>query len=228
MKDVVMVEFFNSLFPGLGFFVEAMWRLFVFFFVLPIQLLVRLFSTTQVATSPKQAESDQGENARQAGCQRVVLAFANHLGFIAREVITRIEIEQLIDSGISPDELEKEIHARIEAEPGIILGTHTNYNHYIKLPYSLRDKHMYICGRTGSGKSNFIRSIINQDIANGCGVGVIAPEAEMLTEEIMPYIDDSRIDDVVYVNPADTDYPIPFNPLQLEEGEVLIFVLMTI
>ena len=58
-----------------------------------------------------------------------------------------------------------------------------------------------------------------QDLANGCGVGVLAPEAELLTEEILPYIPEDRMDDVVYINPADTEYPIPFNPLELEEGE---------
>ena len=61
--------------------------------------------------------------------------------------------------------------------------------------------------------------MLMQDIANGCGVGVLAPEAEMLTEEILPYIPEDRIDDVVYVNPADTEYPIPFNPLQLDTEE---------
>jgi len=40
---------------------------------------------------------------------------------------------------------------------------------------------------------------------------VLAPEQELLTEEILPYIPHDRIDDVVYMNPSDTDYPIPFN-----------------
>ena len=48
--------------------------------------------------------------------------------------------------------------------------------------------------------------MIYQDIEKGNGVGVIAPEAEMITEEIMPYIPEHRIDDVIYFNPADTDY----------------------
>ena len=57
-----------------------------------------------------------------------------------------------------------------------------------------------------------------QDIENGCGVGVLAPEAELLTDEILPYIPPERMDDVVYVNPADIEFPIPINPLHLEEG----------
>jgi hypothetical protein len=78
---------------------------------------------------------------------------------------------------------------------------------------------MYIIGRSGYGKTNTIRQIVMQDIENGFGVGVIAPEAELLTDEILPYIPEERIDDVVYINPSDSEYPIPFNPLQLDFGE---------
>ena len=49
--------------------------------------------------------------------------------------------------------------------------------------------------------------------------GVLAPEAEILTEEILPYIPEERIDYVVYFNPADMDLPIAINSLYLEEGE---------
>jgi hypothetical protein len=61
--------------------------------------------------------------------------------------------------------------------------------------------------------------MILQDLQYGHGIGVLAPELELLTEEILPYIPENRIDDVVFINPADTDNPIPFNPLQLDEGE---------
>jgi hypothetical protein len=79
--------------------------------------------------------------------------------------------------------------------------------------------HCYLIGRSGSGKTNLIRGMLLQDIFYGRGVGVLAPEQELLTEEILPYIPENRIDDVVYVNPADSSYPIAFNPLHLEEGE---------
>ena len=158
------------------------------------------------------------ETKRQAGCREVVLGYANHLGYIARECMSREEIEQKIDSGIDPQDLANEIQARIDARPGIVLGNQTYLNHQIKLPYSYRDRHIYIVGRSGSGKTNLIRNMMMQDLANGCGVGVLAPEAELLTEGILPYIPEDRIDDVVYINPADTEYPIPFNPLELDEG----------
>jgi hypothetical protein len=52
--------------------------------------------------------------------------------------------------------------------------------------------------------------MVFQDLAQGGGIGIIAPEQELLTEEIMPYIPENRIDDVVYFNPSDTLSPIPF------------------
>ena len=61
--------------------------------------------------------------------------------------------------------------------------------------------------------------MILQDLAFGNGVGVIAPEAEMIHEELLPFIPDDRIKDVIYFNPNDEDAPVSFNPLHLDEGE---------
>ena len=130
-----MIDFLNSLNPLLGTLVEAMWRLFLVIFVLPTQLLIRLFSTTSGSRySSQSSKSQQDENARQAGCREVVLAYANHLGYIARECISREEIEKLIDDGISPDDLEREIQERIDEAPGIILGTQTYHHHSHQTP----------------------------------------------------------------------------------------------
>jgi hypothetical protein len=87
----------------------------------------------------------------------------------------------------------------------------------VKLPHTLRDRHMYIIGRSGSGKTNLIRLMALQDITLGNGIGMLAPEQELLTEEILPYIPEDRVDDVVYFNPADRQNPIPLNPLFLDE-----------
>jgi hypothetical protein len=186
-----------------------------------IRATAAAFTATNT-TSSRETRRDlsaEAESQRQAGCREVVLGYANHLGYIARQTMTREEIERKIDSGISPDDLAEEIQSRINAIPGIILGEQMYTGHLIKLPYSWRDRHVYSVGRSGSGKTNLIRTAFLSDIANGCGVGVLAPEAELLTEEILPYIPEDRIDDVVYINPADTQQPIPFNPLQLDPGE---------
>ena len=81
-----------------------------------------------------------------------------------------------------------------------------------------RDRHTYIIGKSGSGKTTLMLNMIYQDLKAGNGLGVIAPEQEMLTEQILPYIPENRIDDVIYFNPADSN-PIPFNPLNLDPDE---------
>ena len=155
-----------------------------------------------------------------AGCRDVVVQFARVYGHIARECMSREELEAKIDNGIAPQDLADELYKRIDAMPGVVLGVNTmNPNIEIKLPASLRDRHCYIIGKSGSGKTNLIRNMLMQDLTADNGIGIIAPEQELLTEEIMPYIPEERIDDVVYFNPADTVSPIPFNPLYLADGE---------
>jgi hypothetical protein len=160
------------------------------------------------------------ESERMAGCRDVVLQFARVYGHIARDCMSREELEKLIDDGIAPQDLTNELYRRINAFPGIVLGVNTmNPDIQIKLPDTQRTRHCYIIGKSGSGKTNLIRLMLMQDLARDNGIGIIAPEQELLTEEIMPYIPDDRLDDVVYFNPADTVSPIPFNPLYLADGE---------
>lgn len=76
-----------------------------------------------------------------------------------------------------------------------------------------RRRHMYIIGKTGTGKTTMIENMIVQDIIAGNGVAFVDPHGESV-EKIINYIPSSRINDVVYFNPADLDYPIAFNPLE--------------
>jgi hypothetical protein len=186
------------------------------------RLLARVFikmgnSTRRPAKTPKALLTEQ---ERMAACRDVVMHFAVAYGHIARECMSREELEAKIDSGIAPQDLSAELHSRIAAMPGVVLGVNTiNSSVEIKLPAPLRDRHCYIIGKSGSGKTNLIRNMVFQDLGQGGGIGIIAPEQELLTEEIMPYIPEQRIDDVVYFNPSDTQSPIPFNPLFLADGE---------
>lgn len=75
-----------------------------------------------------------------------------------------------------------------------------------------RRQHVYISGQTGTGKSTLLRNMIAQDILLGQGVGVLDPHGD-LAEELLDLIPSGRTRDVVYFNPADTAYPVPFNLL---------------
>jgi hypothetical protein len=76
-----------------------------------------------------------------------------------------------------------------------------------------RRRHIYIIGKTGMGKTTMIENMIVQDINAGFGVTFVDPHGESV-EKILNYIPNSRVNDVVYFNPADLDYPIAFNPLE--------------
>ena len=75
---------------------------------------------------------------------------------------------------------------------------------------------MYVIGKTGTGKSVFIHNMILQDIMNGEGVCVVDPHGE-LVEEILTKIPKSREKDIIYFNPADTEYHVGFNVLELPD-----------
>jgi len=72
---------------------------------------------------------------------------------------------------------------------------------------------MYIIGKTGMGKTTMIENMVIQDIIAGEGVAFVDPHGDSI-EKILNYIPSNRVNDVVYLNPADTDFPIAFNPLE--------------
>lgn len=77
-----------------------------------------------------------------------------------------------------------------------------------------RRQHMYVLGKSGTGKSALLHNMIIQNIENGEGLCVVDPHGE-LVEDVLKSIPEHRMKDVVYFNPADTDFHIGFNVLEL-------------
>lgn len=78
-----------------------------------------------------------------------------------------------------------------------------------------RRKHMYIIGKTGTGKSTMIANMAVNDMRNGEGVAVIDPHGD-LCEVLLDYIPSHRINDVAYLDPADIEHPFRLNPLEVK------------
>jgi len=76
-----------------------------------------------------------------------------------------------------------------------------------------RRRHVYIIGKTGMGKTELLKNMAIQDIQKGKGLGFIDPHGEA-AEDLLDYIPSRRVNDVVYFNPADIEYPIPFNVME--------------
>ncbi len=79
-----------------------------------------------------------------------------------------------------------------------------------------RRQHVYVVGKTGTGKSALLNNMIAQDIANGEGLAVVDPHGE-LVEDILKIVPKEREKDIIYFNPADTDFHIGFNILELPD-----------
>lgn len=79
-----------------------------------------------------------------------------------------------------------------------------------------RGRHIYILGQTGTGKSGALELLTLSDIYYDQGFAVIDPHGDY-AQHVLSFIPERRIDDVVYFNPADTSYPIGFNPLEVTD-----------
>ncbi len=76
-----------------------------------------------------------------------------------------------------------------------------------------RSRHVYIIGKTGMGKSTLLENMAAQDILNGEGMCFIDPHGSAI-DTLLEYVPESRVNDVVYFAPFDTNYPISFNVME--------------
>ncbi len=101
---------------------------------------------------------------------------------------------------------------------GVILG-HNVYrgtDTIVRIQRPDRQRHMYIIGKSGSGKSVLLSNLIKQDIDNGDGVCVIDPHGD-LVDTTLSYIPDHRLEDVIYFDPSDVERPMGLNMLEYKE-----------
>jgi len=91
-------------------------------------------------------------------------------------------------------------------------------NHQFGMLRSDRSRHVYIIGQTGAGKSGLLELFALSDIFHNQGYAIIDPHGDFAVNN-MRFIPGSRMDDVVYFNPADTAYPLGFNPLEVTNPE---------
>lgn len=76
-----------------------------------------------------------------------------------------------------------------------------------------RRRHMYVIGKTGSGKTTLLENLIFYDLNSGEGLGYLDPHGDSVLR-ILKYVPKNRIEDVIYFDPSDLNYPISFNPLE--------------
>jgi hypothetical protein len=119
--------------------------------------------------------------------------------------------------------LSKTLPATLALKNGTELEVILGRNHHlgtatdIGLTAEERERHVFIVGGTGNGKTTLLKYAIIQDIRAGKGVAVIDPHGD-LAQELLEHIPKERINDVIYFNPRDISYPVGLNLLELPEG----------
>lgn len=101
----------------------------------------------------------------------------------------------------------------------IVLGRNHHHGEItdIGLTAAERERHVFILGGTGNGKTTLLQYALIQDIQNGKGVAIVDPHGDM-AETLLGYVPEGRIKDVIYFNPDDLAHPIGLNLLELTPG----------
>jgi hypothetical protein len=82
-----------------------------------------------------------------------------------------------------------------------------------------RGRHVYVVGQTGAGKSFLLQLLTLSDIYHDQGFAIVDPHGDLATD-VMKYIPEHRLKDVVYFNATDRDFPMAFNPLEVVDEDV--------
>src|SRR3989338_2222037 len=120
---------------------------------------------------------------------------------------------QLIKYAPPPPELP--IHGRVKPEDVSFIGR-TNYVAALEKKEFIfgikrvdRRRHMYIIGKSGVGKSKLLELLLRQDVAYGHGLCLMDPHGDVI-DAVLDFIPENRIEDVVVINPADSQHPVSF------------------
>ncbi|MDP6756439.1 MAG: type IV secretion system DNA-binding domain-containing protein [Patescibacteria group bacterium] len=109
---------------------------------------------------------------------------------------------------------------------GLILG-HNDYRGHdtvIRIKDDDRRRHLYIIGKSGSGKSVMLSNMAKQDIDAGHGVCVIDPHGD-LVDTVLSYVPDKRLEDVIYFDPSDMERPMGLNMLEYKDDNMKDFAV---
>jgi hypothetical protein len=90
-----------------------------------------------------------------------------------------------------------------------------------------RRRHMYIIGKTGTGKTELLKQMVMQDIREGKGLAVIDPHGDLI-EDTLKMIPPERADDVILFDPSDTDMPMGLNMLEAQTEQEKHYIVSSI
>ncbi len=111
-------------------------------------------------------------------------------------------------------------------DAGLLLG----YNIFrgvkkeVRLSDKDRQRHMYVVGQTGTGKSVYLKNLALQDMLDGKGFAFIDPHGDAV-EDLLQLVPRERTEDVIYFSPADMDYPMGLNMFEYHNDDQKDFLI---
>jgi hypothetical protein len=132
---------------------------------------------------------------------------------------------------IPTSQLERQSSKQVDGprnmpETGLLLG----YNVFrgvkkpIRLSLTDRQRHMYVVGQTGTGKSTFLENLALQDMLSGGGFAFVDPHGDA-ADRLLGMVPKDRTEDVIYFSPAETEYPMGLNLFEFNSPEQKDFLI---
>jgi len=152
-----------------------------------------------------------------------------------QNILNAVELATLFhfpdQSNIPTTQLERQHSKQVDAprnipQEGLFLG----YNVFrgvkkaIRMSLVDRQRHMYIVGQTGTGKSTFLENLALQDMLNGDGFAFIDPHGDV-AEKLLAMVPKERTEDVIYFCPADMEYPLGLNMFEFHNPDQKDFLI---
>ncbi len=154
---------------------------------------------------------------------------------INKNILNSVELAGIFhfpdQKNIPTSQLERQASKQVDAprnvpEDGLLLG----YNLFrgakkpIRLSLNDRQRHMYVVGQTGTGKSTYLENLALQDMLNGDGFAFVDPHGDT-AEKLLSMVPKERTEDVMYFCPSDMDYPMGLNLFEFYTPEQKDFLI---
>lgn len=152
-----------------------------------------------------------------------------------KSILNSVELATLFhfpdQKNIPTSQLERQASKQVDGprnmpDEGLMLG----YNIFrgakkaIRLALTDRQRHMYVVGQTGTGKSTFLENLALQDMLNGDGFAFVDPHGDT-AEKLLSMVPKERTEDVIYFCPSDMDYPMGLNLFEFDTPEQKDFLI---
>jgi hypothetical protein len=152
-----------------------------------------------------------------------------------QNILNAVELATLFhfpdQKNIPTTQLERQASKQVDAPRNIPAeGLFLGYNLFrgvkkaIRMALIDRQRHMYIVGQTGTGKSTFLTNLALQDMLNGDGFAYIDPHGDE-AESLMAMVPKERTEDVIYFCPSDMDYPLGLNMFEFTNADQKDFII---